>query len=128
MAMTMKEKSANTHVKTEWPAALKTEFAREAERPNGCVGSELLSETDTTRVWMIRLAAGERIGFHRHVLNYFWTSGNGGPRRPHLMDGPTGGSSSAEARRASHYPVDGASGASGMDPSRPIKLRIQSLS
>ena len=89
MAMTMKEKSANTHVKTEWPAALKTEFACEAERPNGCVGSELLSETDTTRVWMIRLAAGERIGFHRHVLNYFWTSVNGGRGRQHLMDGTT---------------------------------------
>ncbi len=32
MAMSMKEKSANTHVKTEWPAALKPEFAREAEQ------------------------------------------------------------------------------------------------
>src|SRR3954447_13589729 len=89
MAMSMKEKASQTHVKTEWPAALKTEFAREAERPNGCVGSELLSETDTTRVWMIRLAAGERIGFHRHVLNYFWTSVNGGRGRQHLMDGTT---------------------------------------
>ena len=89
MAMTMKEKAANTHVKTEWPAALKQEFAREAERPNGCVGSELLSETDKTRVWMIRLAPGERIGFHRHVLNYFWTSVNGGRGRQHLMDGTT---------------------------------------
>src|SRR5437763_8469413 len=89
MAMTMKEKSANTHVKTEWPAALKTEFAREAERPNGCVGSELLSETDTMRVWIIRLQPGERVGFHRHVLNYFWTSVNGGRGRQHLMDGTT---------------------------------------
>jgi len=89
MAMTMKEKAAHTHVKTEWPAALKQEFAREAERPNGCVGSELLSETDKTRVWMIRLAPGERIGFHRHVLNYFWTSVNGGRGRQHLMDGST---------------------------------------
>ena len=89
MAMTMKEKSANTHVKTEWPAGLKQEFAREAEKPNGCVGSELLSETDSARVWMIRLAPGERIGFHRHVLNYFWTSVNGGRGRQHLMDGTT---------------------------------------
>jgi quercetin dioxygenase-like cupin family protein len=89
MAMSMKEKSANTHVKTEWPAVLKTEFAHEADKPNGCVGSDLLSETDKTRVWMIRLAPGQRIGFHRHVLNYFWTSVNGGRGRQHLMDGTT---------------------------------------
>lgn len=89
MAMTMKEKTSNSHVTIEWPAALKQEFAREAERPNGCVGSALLSETDKTRVWMIRLAPGQRIGFHRHVLNYFWTSVNGGRGRQHLMDGST---------------------------------------
>ena len=89
MAMTMKEKASNSHITAEWPSALKQEFAREAERPNGCVGSELLSETDRTRVWMIRLAPGQRIGFHRHVLNYFWTSVNGGRGRQHLMDGST---------------------------------------
>ena len=89
MAMTMKEKGSLSHVKTEWPVALKTEFAHEAERPNGCVGSELLSETDKTRVWIIRLTPGQRIGFHRHVLNYFWTSVNGGRGRQHLMDGTT---------------------------------------
>jgi hypothetical protein len=89
MAMTMKDKPSNTHVKTEWPAALKQEFASEAERPNGCVGTELLSETETTRVWMIRLRPGERVGFHRHVLNYFWTSVNGGRGKQHLMDGST---------------------------------------
>ena len=89
MAMTMKEKGSLSHVKTEWPTALRTEFAHEAERPNGCVGSELLSETEKTRVWIIRLMPGQRIGFHRHVLNYFWTSVNGGRGRQHLMDGTT---------------------------------------
>jgi quercetin dioxygenase-like cupin family protein len=89
MAMTMKDKPSNDHVNTEWPAALKAEFAREAEQPNGCVGTELLSETEKTRVWMIRLKPGERIGFHRHVLNYFWTSVNGGRGKQHLMDGTT---------------------------------------
>ena len=89
MAMTMKEKASQSHVKTEWPAALKNEFAAEAEKPNGCVGSELLSETAKLRVWTIRLKPGERIGFHRHVLNYFWTAVNGGRGRQHLMDGTT---------------------------------------
>ena len=89
MAMSMKEKSSNSHVDTEWAPALKAEFAREAASPNGCVGSELLSETDRLRVWTIRLKPGQRIGFHRHVLNYFWTSVNGGRGRQHLMDGTT---------------------------------------
>jgi quercetin dioxygenase-like cupin family protein len=89
MAMSMKEKASNSHVNVEWTPALKDEFAREAEQPNGCVGTELLSETDKTRVWIIRLKPGERIGFHRHVLNYFWTSVTGGRGRQHLMDGTT---------------------------------------
>ena len=89
MAMSMKEKTSNSHVNVEWTPALKAEFASEAQRPNGCVGSELLSETEKTRVWMIRLTPGQRIGFHRHVLNYFWTSVNGGRGRQHLMDGTT---------------------------------------
>jgi quercetin dioxygenase-like cupin family protein len=89
MAMTMKEKAANSHVKAEWPTALQQEFDREGERPNGCVGNDLLSETDKVRVWTIRLKPGERIGFHRHVLNYFWTAVSGGRGRQHLMDGTT---------------------------------------
>jgi quercetin dioxygenase-like cupin family protein len=89
MAMSMKEKASNSHVNVEWSPTLKAEFAHEASQPNGCVGSELLSETEKTRVWMIRLKPGERIGFHRHVLNYFWTSVNGGRGRQHLMDGTT---------------------------------------
>src|SRR5262249_21213710 len=42
-----------------------------------------------TRVWMIRLQPGERIGFHRHVLDYFWTSVNGGRGRQYVHDGTT---------------------------------------
>jgi beta-alanine degradation protein BauB len=89
MAMSMKEKASNSHINVEWPAVLKQEFAREAERPNGCVGSELLSETDKLRVWTIRLKPGERIGFHRHVLDYFWTAVTGGRGRQHVHDGTT---------------------------------------
>jgi len=89
MAMTMKEKASNSHVSAEWTPALKAEFAREAAKPNGCVGNELLSETDTLRVWTIRLKPGERIGFHRHVLNYFWTAVTPCRGRQHLMDGTT---------------------------------------
>jgi hypothetical protein len=38
---------------------------------------------------MIRLQPGERIGFHRHVLDYFWTSVSGGRGRQHVHDGTT---------------------------------------
>jgi quercetin dioxygenase-like cupin family protein len=89
MAMSMKEKASQSHVRIEWPAALKAEFAGEAAKPNGCVGSELLSETSKLRVWTIRLKPGERIGFHRHVLDYFWTAVTGGRGRQHVHDGTT---------------------------------------
>jgi hypothetical protein len=40
-------------------------------------------------VWTIRLAPGQRFGFHRHVLNYFWTAVTASRGRQHLMDGTT---------------------------------------
>ncbi len=89
MALTMLDKKAAIEERFEWPAAIKAEFERESRSPNGCVGTQLLSETDKVRVWIIRIAPGERVGFHRHVLNYFWTSVNGGRARQHLMDGTT---------------------------------------
>jgi len=89
MALTMLEKKAVREDRTEWPAEIKAEFEREHKQHNGCVGSELLSENERVRIWIIRLKPGERIGFHRHVLDYFWTSVNGGRGRQHLMDGTT---------------------------------------
>ena len=81
MALSMLEKTALNHDRTEWPAEIKAEFERENKQPNGCVGSQLLSENERVRIWIIRLKPGERIGFHRHVLDYFWTSVNGGRGR-----------------------------------------------
>jgi beta-alanine degradation protein BauB len=45
-----------------------------------------VSETERVRVWHLSLAPGERIGFHTHVLDYFWTAMTSGkapvpPRR-----------------------------------------------
>ena len=89
MAMTMLDKSAERKEKTPWPADIAAEFDREAKNPNPCVGSELLSENERSRVWIIRLKPGERIGFHRHVLDYFWTSVTGGRGKQHVHDGTT---------------------------------------
>lgn len=89
MALSMLDKPAVNKEKTQWPADIAAEFERERANPNPCVGSTLLSETERTRVWIIRLAPGERIGFHRHVLDYFWTSVSGGRGRQHVHDGTT---------------------------------------
>jgi beta-alanine degradation protein BauB len=89
MAMTMFDKKAESSDKSAWPPALVQEFEREARSHNGCVGNQLVSENDTVRVWTIRLQPGQRLGFHRHVLNYFWTAVSGGRGRQHLMDGST---------------------------------------
>lgn len=70
-----------------WTAALRAEL--EANRTNGRVGTRLLSENDKVRVWEIRLMPGERIGFHRHVLDYFWTAVTAGKALSHEEDGST---------------------------------------
>lgn len=89
MALTMLDKRPARADTAEWPEAIKQEFEREAAQPNGCVGTQLLSETDRVRVWIIRLKPGERVGFHRHVLDYFWTAVTPGRGRQHLQDGST---------------------------------------
>jgi len=89
MALAMSDKPAALKDRAEWPVALQEEFTAEARHPNGCVGSELVSETDKVRVWTIRLQPGQRFGFHRHVLNYFWTAMTPCRGRQHLMDGST---------------------------------------
>ena len=89
MALTMANKpDVKTH-KDPWPADIAAEFAREAKNPNPCVGSMLLSEDERTRIWMISMKPGERVGFHRHVLDYFWTCVTGGRGRQHVHDGTT---------------------------------------
>ena len=89
MALTMVDKLAESSDNSAWPPEITAEFEREKRSPNPCVGSELVSESDRVRVWMIRLQPGERIGFHRHVLDYFWTSVSGGRGRQHVHDGTT---------------------------------------
>src|SRR3984885_4357333 len=89
MALTMLDKSTDRSEKSAWPPTIAAEFERERQNNNGCVGTTLLSENDKVRVWIIRLAPGERIGFHRHVLDYFWTAVSGGRGRQHIHDGTT---------------------------------------
>lgn len=87
MAQTMMDKPTNTRNTEPWPARIRAEFEAEARNPNPCVGQQLISETDTVRVWRIELKPGERCGFHRHVLNYFWSAATGGKGRQYFNDG-----------------------------------------
>jgi quercetin dioxygenase-like cupin family protein len=89
MALTMVEKPTNSRSMERWPTAIRSEFAREAEMPNGCVGQQLISETGKVRVWRIHVKPGERVGFHRHVLDYFWSAATAGRGRQHFNDGET---------------------------------------
>src|SRR5260370_9127971 len=72
-------------VGTGLPRTIREEL--EGNPLNGRVGTRLSSETDRVRVWEIRLAPGERIGFHRHMLDYFWTAVTPGRARSHTQDG-----------------------------------------
>ena len=72
---------------TGWSAELREEFAANAY--NGHVGGLLLHESDRVRVWQIRLAPGERLPMHRHVLDYLWTALTDGHSRQHTHDGTT---------------------------------------
>ena len=68
----MPDDSINLATAVHWTPDLATELAGAGK--NGRVGSALVSETDRFRVWLIRLAPGERLPFHTHVLNYFWVA------------------------------------------------------
>jgi hypothetical protein len=71
--------------RAHWPPALQREI--EDNFYNGCVGSVLVSETNLVRVWHLHIPVGKRCNFHRHVLDYFWTSHRPGKARSYYHDG-----------------------------------------
>lgn len=68
-----------------WTSHLQDELATAGK--NGQVGSRIVSESDRVRVWLIELAPGERLGFHTHVQDYFWTATSAGRARSRYGDG-----------------------------------------
>jgi hypothetical protein len=111
MALTMFDKKPVQLETKAWPPAIAAEFEREQKNPNGCVGQRLISENERVRVWEIRLKPGERFGFHRHVLDYFWTAVMAGCARAHVNDGTTvehtykAGETRHETHEAGHFKV-----------------------
>ncbi len=71
--------------RAHWPIELQREF--EASQHSGVVGSVLVSESERVRVWHLHLPPGQRCGFHRHVLHYFWTALTPGRARGYYADG-----------------------------------------
>lgn len=71
--------------RANWPLAMQQAF--EAGKDSGRVGSVLVSETDRVRVWHLTIPPGHSCGFHRHVLNYFWTALTDGTARGWFEDG-----------------------------------------
>jgi beta-alanine degradation protein BauB len=71
-----------------WTEALREELAHAST--NGRVGSTLVDETDKYRIWLIEIAPGERLAFHTHVLDYFWTATSEGRARSRHADGSVG--------------------------------------
>jgi len=80
----MNSSVANASV-ANWPPELVQELER--NRNNGRVGDRLLSETERVRVWSITLKPGERLPFHKHVLDYFWTVVLASKGRSHYSSG-----------------------------------------
>lgn len=79
-----------------WPKDVIADL--QAGQMNGCVGTTLVSETERVRVWNLRIPARGRFGFHRHVLNYFWTALNSGRTRNYFEDGRVVDADVAEGR------------------------------
>jgi len=70
-----------------WPDAVKADFAGNSR--NTDVGSKLLSLDSRVRIWRIHLEPGQRLGAHRHTLDYFWTALTAGRGLQHVDDGST---------------------------------------
>lgn len=81
----MTDPLANSFSGPHWTEALRAELR--AAGNNGQVGSRIVSETEKVRVWLIEMQPGERLPFHTHVLNYFWTATSRGKARSRYADG-----------------------------------------
>ncbi|MEM7429407.1 MAG: DUF1330 domain-containing protein [Pseudomonadota bacterium] len=70
-----------------WSDAIRREF--DNNKYNGNIGTDLVFENDTVRVWHMTLKPGENMPVHRHVLTYFWTAITPGRFLQRTYDGTT---------------------------------------
>lgn len=69
--MAMTDSKTDPFTGPYWTDALRAELA--AAGSNGQVGSRIVSEGNGVRVWLLQMQPGDRLPFHTHVLDYFWT-------------------------------------------------------
>ena len=70
-----------------WSDAIRQEFRTNVY--NGQIGTDLMFENDSVRVWHMTLKPGEKMPVHRHVLTYFWTAITPGRFLQRTYDGTT---------------------------------------
>lgn len=70
-----------------WSDVIKREF--QTNEFNGRIGTDLVFENDSVRVWHMTLRPGEKMPVHRHVLTYFWTAITPGRFLQRTYDGTT---------------------------------------
>lgn len=54
-------------------------------RANDRIGTDLVLETETMRIWHLRIGPGETLAAHRHDRPYFWTVLTNG-RGSHVLE------------------------------------------
>ncbi|MEL6962035.1 MAG: hypothetical protein AAFO01_04715 [Pseudomonadota bacterium] len=70
-----------------WSEEIMREFQN--NKYNGKIGTDLVFENDSVRVWHMTLQPGEKMPVHRHVLTYFWTAITPGRFLQRTYDGTT---------------------------------------
>ena len=70
-----------------WSDQIKQEFR--TNEFNGRIGSDLVFENDSVRVWHMSLKPGQDMPVHRHILTYFWTAITPGRFLQRTFDGTT---------------------------------------
>lgn len=70
-----------------WSDEIRQEFRTNVY--NGQIGTDLMFENDSVRVWHMTLQPGEKMPVHRHVLTYFWTAITPGRFLQRTYDGTT---------------------------------------
>ena len=90
MALTMLDKQAEKSRQSAWPADHRRRI-RAREQQSQSLRRQRAGVGDRTRAGLDHPARSpaSAIGFHRHVLDYFWTSVTGGRGRQHVHDGTT---------------------------------------
>ncbi|MEM1162982.1 MAG: DUF1330 domain-containing protein, partial [Pseudomonadota bacterium] len=71
----------------DWSDEIKQEFR--TNEFNGRIGTDLVFENASVRVWLMTLQPGETMPVHRHVLTYFWTAVTPGRFLQRTHDGTT---------------------------------------